>query len=168
MPSTVITVNISDSSKNPAKQLEAIEKGLTKYLKQDASKMLLNDYDDTVSNWEGPPDFRAEYSEHGSNLNKTLVVGPKGRNTVKWQRVSDGTGPRVIYAKRMMIFPRNYLPKTTPSGKYGGPGKKYGPMQYRKSVYHSTAPREFSVKIKKKRESEIIKDIEHVVERATK
>lgn len=162
---TVIAVPIYANPKNfPVNKFRRLERKLKSYLLTDAGPMLKKDMEATTQNWRGAPVFVVKYSEpYGTRMQ--IDIYPTGRNTLKWKRVSEGTGPRIISAKpgKVMIFPQNYDPKTTPAGRYGGPGRKYGPIQYRKAVYHSTAPRKFTVKIKEKREKKIVSDVNRIV-----
>jgi hypothetical protein len=147
----------------PVNKLKNIRRDLERYLRFDAGPMLIGDLNKTVANWRGKPTFVQKYSEPRGNMQ--LDVFPTGKNTLKWKRVSEGTGPRIITAKpgKMMVFPRNYTPKTTPRGRYGGPGRKSGPIQKALTVMHEIEPRKFTIIIKEKREDQIERDINKIL-----
>jgi len=166
MPEIKITVDLGDKNKSPVKRLKQFDKDLTRYLEKDLSNDLKKDYGETVKNWSGPPEFRSIYRE--LQTKKVLTVGPHGRGRKKWGWVSDGTPRRTITAKRpngMMRFPRNYTPKTTPGGSYGGPGLKHGPIVLAKRVSHQINARKFSEKIKEKQEPKIKQKLERMAKR---
>lgn len=151
----------------PMNRLIKLTPALKRYLERDAKKVLVGDMEETVKNWKTKPKMVGEVSNpYGTRLQ--LTVQPKGRGSTNWKRISNGTGPRTIKAKtpKGMTFPRNYDPKTTPGGSYGGPGRRYGPIvRNRQSVYHTIAPRHFASKIMKKREKKIIADVNTIVRR---
>jgi len=167
MPVKITIQPIYAKPKNhPAEDMKAVLSDLERYMKRDAANVLLKDMRATVRNWDGPPNFVAEYSEPYNGARMQLWVHPSGRNTLKWSRVSMGTGPRQIIPKRggTMVFPKDYKPKTTARGSYGGPGVKYGPIQFRRIIQrHAIEPREFSLKIKDKRESQFERDINKLI-----
>lgn len=148
----------------PASQLSKLDKKLTRYMRDQIGPKIKRDMEATTVNWRGAPVFVCKYSEP-YNTRKQVDIFPTGRNTLKWMRVSEGTGPRIISAKpgSMMVFPKEYMPKTTPGGRYGGPGRKYGPIVKAKTVRHSIAPRHFTLKIKEKREKEFIAGVNKIV-----
>ena len=152
----------------PHRKMQKALDNLERYLKRDASRMLLGDMRDTVENWSGPPQFIAVYSEpYGTRMQ--LDVKPVGRNTLKWMWVSEGTPPRVITARtpKGMRFRPGYSPKTTPGGQYGGTGMRSGPWKRAMAVGpHSIEPRKFSVRIVDKRERQLRAEIALVVQRA--
>lgn len=162
---TTIAVPIYANPKTfPASKLEKVKKDLKNYLTKDAGPMLRRDMEATVSGWKHKPTMVMEYSEPwGAHMQ--IRIYPKGSGTLNWNRISEGTGPRAIYAKpgSMMVFPESYMPKTTPDGRYGGPGRKYGPIRKAKRVWHSIEPRKFTTIIKAKREDKIQSDIRAVI-----
>lgn len=169
MPATRITVEpILPKKKNyPQARFNLFYGRLERYIKRDVKRLLIRDFDATVQGWEHKPNFVGEYKEpYGTQLQ--LHVHPQGQHTKQWQRVSDGTGPRDIVSGRgVMHFqhggPGSYRPKTTPGGRYGGPGTKSGPWRHTRIVRgHRIEPRKFSEKIKEKREKEIQRDIEKI------
>lgn len=130
--------------------------------------MLVNDFKKTTTGWRTAPTFIAKYSEPYGGARKQVYVYPTGRGKLRWIWIHEGTGPREITPKTNrypMRFPRHYLPKTTAKGRYGGPGRKYGPVVLAWSVTHSIEPRKFSILIKDKREDKIRSDAIKVVQK---
>lgn len=166
----IIIEPINANPKNfPANRINKLINRLERHLTNDVGPMLRNDFKKTVQNWKAPPTFEQTVKRpYGTRLQ--LEIFPKGRGTLKWKRVSLGTGPRIIRAKtpRGMRFQRNYTPKTTPSGRYGGPGKKHGPWVKAFKVKHTIKPRLFATKIKNNRERKIVRDIQGIVRRVGK
>lgn len=148
----------------PINQLLKLQPALHKYLKNDAGKFLQRDMEATVKNWRNKPKMQSLVtSPYGTRLQ--LTVTPTGRGTTNWARINQGTGPRPIVARtsRGMRFQTEYDPKTTPSGRYGGPGRKHGPWTKQYSVVHTIAPRKFTTLIMNKREKQIRNDIQKIV-----
>ena len=171
MANIQITVDVGDTNKNPAKVLRKLDKELSKYLESNLGPDLVKEYQKTTTGWNSPPDFKNIYKETSVQGNKVLTVGPYGRGKTKWQWVSDGTRRRVIMAKNpngMMKFPRNYIPKTTASGYWGGPGLRYGPTVLAKRVVHQIEARKFSEKIKNAQEPIIKIEVDRLVRRVVK
>lgn len=165
-----IKVDLGDKTKNPAKILQKLDQEISDYLKHDLSKALVQEFEKTTSGWNKPPEFRDVYQETDVQGRKTLTVSPYGRNKTKWQWVSDGTRRRTIMAKNpngMMKFPRNYVPKTTASGYWGGAGLRYGPTVLAKRVSHQIEARKFSEKIKNVQEPIIKIELDQLVRRVT-
>ena len=165
----VIAVPITPSAQSmPGRKGKRMLGKIEKYLKKDAGPLLVRDMEKTVAGWRGKPSFVFVYSElFGTQMQ--IKVFPKGRHTLKWKRISQGTGPRVITAKNpggLMVFPQDYIPKTTASGRYGGPGRKYGPTVRKRSVVHEIEPREFSAIIVDNREPKLVSDITKIVRKA--
>jgi hypothetical protein len=150
------------------RKLKKMNKKLERYLTRNIGPKLIKDMEKTTKNWRRAPSFAQVFSTPFGNMQ--LIVKPVGRYTLKWKRISEGTGPRIINAKpgKMMVFRNKYSPKTTPAGRYGGPGRKFGPIVHRQSVYHSIEPRKFSKLIVERRENQILIDVNKVVERAAK
>lgn len=150
----------------PINKLKGLDRELTRVLRDDIGKLILFDFEDTIEGWEAPPRFIKEYKEPPGS--KQISVFPSGPNTLKWARVSEGTPPHIIAARRRSIlaFKREYVPHTKPGGPYGGPGVKIGPWITPKSVAHpGTTPRKFSVIIKEAREDEIYDKIYRAFEK---
>lgn len=153
----------------PANILKKVRKKVKNYLTKDAAPMLIRDLKDTVQGWSTPPTFVSKYSEpHGTRLQ--IDVFPTGSGALNWKRVSVGTGPRQIRAKspRGMRFQRDYTPKTTAGGRYGGPGIKHGAWTTAFTVTHSIEPRNFTILIKDKREDKLHDDLERIVHKIAK
>jgi len=142
------------------------------WLKGEATRILIGEFNQTVWNWKEAPKFPAEYSEpYGTR--QELYVHPVGEGTTNWQRVSDGTGPRqIVSSKGIMKFQPEYVPKTTPGGRYGGPGSKSGPWLQSRVVGtkkpHRIEPREFSKKIKEKVEDKLVAEAQAIIAKALK
>lgn len=106
-----------------------------------------NEYEKQVEGWSEPPEFPIK-AVRGNVIGVEII--PKGRGLKKWIYVNKGTRSRRIRSrgKGPMVFPENYIPKTTPGGRYGGPGQKHGEIVRTHLVKdHSIAPREFEQKI---------------------
>lgn len=165
-----IKVNLGDANKNPVKVLQKLDKELSQYMRDDLAKDLVQEFKKTTSTWREPPEFRSTYRETDVQGRKVLTVGPYGRGKTKWQWVSDGTRRRTIMAKNpngMMKFPRNYIPKTTASGYWGGSGLRFGPTVLAKRVSHQIEARKFSEKIKNVQEPIIKIELDQLVRRVT-
>lgn len=161
---TIATPIYANPKDFPASAMKKLKTRLKTYFTKDIGPQVKRDMEATVQNWRGKPIFVLEYSEPwGAHMQ--VRIFPKGPNTLKWQRVSEGTGPRIIRAKsqRGMRFPRDYDPKTTPGGKYGGPGRKHGDIVVAQAVYHQTTARKFTEYIKKKREKQFVDGVQEIV-----
>lgn len=134
----------------PVSVLDKVSKELTKYLKTDLGPQISGEYKKQVTGWSTPPSFPVKFSAPYNGARLQIDVGPKGKGTTNWTRVNRGTRTRRIRSRGRgpMIFPREYDPKTTPEGKYGGPGRRHGEIVRTHLVReHSIAPREFEKKI---------------------
>jgi len=74
---------------------------------------------------------------------------------------------KIVSKKGMMRWQENYSPKTTAGGQYGGSGARSGAWHQSMVVgtkkLHRIEPREFSKKIKDKREKELQNKVQHIV-----
>ena len=175
MPSQSIKYAIPITSKNNyiAREAKNTVKDLKNFLKGEASRTLKSDLEATTQNWKEKPTMVAEYSEpYGVDMQ--VYAHPKGNMLLNWQRISQGTGGNsgrtIVSSKGMMVFQRDYTPKTTPGGSYGGPGTKSGDTIRARVVGtkkpHRIEPREFSKKIKEKREDEFVRKLDAIVKKA--
>lgn len=168
MPVKIVITPILPKGNYPLDKYEKFEKLLEAYLRGNATRVLRGDFEKTTKGWHSKPSFVAIYSKPYGTRQQLLVM-PKGSGTTKWARVSNGTRSRTIRAKSAygMVFPRYYIPKTTPGGKYGGPGRKWGPEVLTQVVRnHKIEPREFSKKIAKKREKDILNAVTGILRKA--
>ena len=172
MPSQKIKYVIPITSKNNyiAREAKNTIKDLRNFLKGDASRKLKSDYEDTIQGWNDKPQIATDYREiYGVDM--SLHVHPSGRGTLHWQWISQGTGGEtgrtITSSKGVMVFKRDYTPKTTPEGQYGGPGLKSGDTVRTRVVHnHKIEPREFSKKILAKREKEFVLKMDAIVKKA--
>lgn len=136
--------------KYPVSVLDKVTKELTSYLINDLGPEISGEYKKQVDGWSTPPAFPVKFSAPYNGSRLQIDVGPKGKGTTNWKRVNQGTRSRTIRSsgRGPMVFPENYDPKTTPGGRYGGPGRKYGTIRRTNIVRgHSIAAREFEKKI---------------------
>lgn len=149
----------------PLNKLKPTFPRLEKYLNNTLGPLLQDDMNKTTQGWTTRPRMTKTVTKpYGTRLQ--LVVEPKGKGTTNWSRVNSGTRRRTIRAKtrRGMTFRPDYTPKTTPSGKYGGPGTYGGPvLRGVPSVTHEIEAREFTKKIMKNREKKIHRDVQMIV-----
>lgn len=151
MPSVKVIVEPIKPARDdmPDRQISRYLKKLEGYFKGELAKDVKREFKKTTKNWDNGPEFVSEISApYGTRLQ--LWVRPKGRYTTKWQRVSDGTAPHLIRAKRRptLSFQPNYTPHTKPGGSYGGPGRKSGEYIHPKVVRHpGIEARKFSEEI---------------------
>lgn len=150
------------------KEAQNTIKELKKFLKGEGSRTLVTDMEGTVRRWDHKPQIVSDYSEPRGNMQ--VHIHPKGRGTENWQRISGGTGPRTIHARSIpMTFPRKYRPKTTPAGIWTGPGQRYGEIVRTYIVRrHTIEAREFSKKIKAKREAYLLYRMQLITDRIWK
>ena len=150
----------------PLSEFKELKAALKKWLLTDAANLVQSEMEKTTEGWNTAPSFPAVYSEpYGTRMQ--IVVEPKGKGTLNWKRISEGTGPRPITSNTVMVFPINYAPKTTPGGRYGGPGKKSGPIARTKQVaMHQIKARKFSLLIAGRITPRIERDAQAVVNRA--
>lgn len=142
---------------------------LRMWLKGKAKRTMQNAMKETVDGWKEKPDFPGDYSEpYDKSLE--MHVYAKGKGVTNWQRVSGGTGPRMIVSKKgLMKFQPGYDPKTTPAGRYGGPGSRSGPWRQARAVGpHRIEPREFSKHVKEKIEAQLIAEAMAILSSAIK
>lgn len=156
---------------HPADKLIKLWPALEKHMKYKVKPMLVKDMENTTKNWKTKPKMEATISyPYGTRLQ--LTVEPKGRGSTNWKRISAGTRVRTIRAKtpRGMSFRTGYSPKTTPGGRYGGSGKRYGPWRRKVMTVrrHRIRPRQFSIKILKRREKTIRNGFNDVVRKVKK
>lgn len=141
----------------PVGKLKALDRELTRVMRDKIGPLIKGDFEDTVQGWSSPPQFISKYSEP-FGTQKQVEVYPAGRGTLQWSRVSEGTPAHIIAARRRptLAYQKDFVPKTKPGGPYGGPGRKSGPWVTPKAVLHpGIEPRKFSVVIKNDREDEI-------------
>ena len=102
-----------------------------------------------VANWKHKPGFQARKYITADAIR--LAVYPTGPNAQIWECVSFGTRPHKIRVRRAKTLaflwggPGSYKPKTSPPGKFGGPGSvSGGVMHFPVAVNHpGNEPREF-------------------------
>lgn len=174
MPVNIKIEPIYPKEKNfPLSKLDKLEKALSNWLRVDVAKELQDEFEKTVAGWRRRPQFPSTFK---SGRGLSVHVGPKGKNTLKWQRISGGTGPRTIVPRdpsAVMSFPADYAPKTQPGGPFGGPGTKSGTIIRTKVVGrvtpHRIKPREFSKHIATPQfERKLNRDANEVVKKALK
>ena len=155
----------------PPGKFEKILRALEKHMRGPLAKELIHEYEKTTAGWRRHPSFVAEYSEPYNGARRMLWVKPFGRHKTKWSWVSIGTRTRSIISKKgPMHYQKDFTPKTTPSGNYGGPGTKTGAWVHPGYTTgpHKIEPRKFSVLIKKNKGAKIEKDLIQVVRKAAR
>lgn len=161
---------LPDKDKLPGAKFEKVLSKLEKYMKGELSRELKTEFTRTTTGWKRYPSFVAVYSEPYAGARMMLWVKPFGRNKTKWSWISMGTRLRSIESKKgPMHYQKDFTPKTTPSGNYGGPGVKSGVWVHPGYTTgpHKIEPRRFSVLIKKNKEAKIQKDIIQIVRKVT-
>lgn len=105
-----------------------------------------------VSNWKSRPRFPTKlFYERGVLVGEIRITG-SGIAKKKFRWTDEGTRPHVIRAKKkpFLRFQTGHQPKTTPGGRFGGPGTATGPWRTTKQVNHpGTEPRNITDKIKR-------------------
>lgn len=155
----------------PLNRYTRFETLITAYMTGPLERMLKRDFEATVENWSGPPNFVSKFTRpRGTSWQ--LVIDPKGRGTLKWTRVSGGVKAHDIVPRGPwnLRFQRNYTPHTRPKGKWGGPGSRSGNTVVTPMVsarrWGGIKPREFSLVIKEKREKKIHAEFEAILKAA--
>lgn len=157
----------------PINYLEDFEKRVLAYFNGKLNRKLSRAFQSTVQGWEHYPNFPVRvWRPYGVRIQ--LNIGPKGRYTTQWTRVSLGTKPHFIFPKAsnkrgLLIFPQDYTPRTKPGGKWGGSGVKSGPIVYASGVKHpGIEPRQFAKEIAKQYEKEIALEVRSIARKAFK
>lgn len=122
---------------------EAVLHAIQAALEGPVEKLLVDSFEKRVQGWSGPPTFKGELT--ASTRVFSLLVAPKGKGKIKWERVSGGTDGHYIGVRRARaLLIRDYSPHTKPGNVYGGPGS-YSSTGYAKPiVWHpGIKPREF-------------------------
>lgn len=131
----------------PYRQLVAAAAKVESTLKGKVADRLKKEFLKTTRGWKHAPDFSQKIMG-GRNI--TLVVYPAGKYAKRWVWIDQGTARRDISPRirRTLVFQPDYSPKTTKSGRRGGPGTKSGDYVRTKKVQgHSIEAREFREKI---------------------
>jgi len=133
-----------------------VKKQLAAEMNRKAKPPLIDEHEKRVENWEHQPDFEARNYIKIDSI--SITVFPAGENKKIWVFVSKGTKPhkipKVPKTKGFLFFPwggpGSYVPKTTTSGGYGGPGTVNNPeMTARRQVDHpGTEARNFEKHIR--------------------
>lgn len=151
----------------PLNRWTRFEKLCVAYMSGPLNKMLIDEFNKTIKNWDAPPTFIGTFSRP-RGVSFQLVVDPKGPGTLKWTRVSGGVKGHRIKPRGpwLLNFQPKYKPHTKPGGKWGGPGSYEGHAQAAEVKWPGIKPREFSLEIKKDKEKEIRTAIEAIIRKA--
>lgn len=168
MPVAVdIKVDYLKKSEMPSQEFEKVRHVLEVYMRQVLKPQLKREMQRRVRNWKTPVHFAAVFSSGGDKLAQ-LTVFPRGEGRDLWMWVSLGTRARTITAKNkpMLVFREGYDPKTAPGNRFGGPGKRFGPLRIQKTAqYPGIEARLFEENILKHDVTEemIIKRVERMI-----
>ena len=143
-------------------------------LDKEAKPMLIRQFDAVVANWKGKPVFKARKFIRPDKM--WIDVFPTGEHADTWKYVSRGTKgpypiPKTPKASGTLAFmwggKGSYKPKTSPGGRYGGPGTVAGgSMIFPKQVMHpGIDAREFEEDIAKTQEPEFNRIMENAWKR---
>lgn len=180
VPFSIKIIPILPKNKDfPMNQWATFEKLLEVYMRGKLANDLKKDMDKTTEKWSHAPTMSTRFTRPHRDF--WLTVLPSGRNTLLWKRVSRGTKPHMIVARGIvgkkgyfgrpgkveLVFPREYDPHTTPGGKTGGPGRRYGDIVRVPSVSHpGIEPRHFEEHIIAKRKNGIVRSIALIARQA--
>ena len=116
--------------------------------------------------WDQAPTFKSDLTAATNVL--SLLVMPAGRGKIKWERVSGGTPPHTITARRAptLVF-QSYRPSTAPGNVYGRSHSRYGPYTRKVSVRNKgIKPRNFEEHIVREEEGWVVRTLRAAVEKA--
>lgn len=124
-----------------------------------------------MEKWEEPAEIKARKFITKDSIEVTVF--PAGKHKQKWIWLTKGTKggykiPKQPKTTGTLAFmwdgPGSYIPKTTPSGGYGGPGMVLGgEMHYPRQVEHpGIEARNFEEKIRKEYSEEFRRTMENI------
>jgi hypothetical protein len=135
--------------KTMGEKFETTRKEIGRYLRTSGANQVIKELNKTTVGWSEAPSFESRVTFPYSGTRIRLAVTAKGRGKANWERVNNGTGPRVITSRKgLMTFQTGYSPRTQPGGRYGGSGGRYGNTVYRRRSVghfkpHRIEPRDF-------------------------
>jgi len=140
-------------------------------LQKEVKPALLNYFQQIVASWspDDAPQFKAKV--HVDKQGITVYVYPTGtehqKNVWKWVSIT-GTVEHPIEARNApyLKYRKDYLPRTTRSGGYKGPGAAVGPWRTALIVTHpGFLPRDFEGWVKRWYEDEFRRLVENAFKR---
>ena len=132
--------------KTMGEKFETTRKEIARYLRTSGANQVIRELNKTTVGWTEAPSFTGTVTFPYSGTRIRLKVIASGRGKANWERINNGTGPRMIISKKKpMTFERGYDPRTKAGGHYGGPGSRSGPTVYKRRVVgpHRIEPRDF-------------------------
>ncbi len=117
---------------------------------EDMGEVVKKSLEDVVADWDHKPDFSTRLTVRVGEI--LMDVYPTGPDKQIFIYVDQGTRPHVIRPRGgrrgLLIFQEGYVPRTTPGGGYGGPGKATGAWRGAPVVHHpGNAPRKFTAMV---------------------
>lgn len=117
---------------------------IKKELEGPIASLLTTSLSKYTTNWKVPPKLQVVSVSTAKGI--TLGVVPIGPGALNWRRVSFGVAGHLIQVRKRSTFRRfkkyrpglrlqRYRPATTPGGRWGGAGVKFGPVAYRRAVW---------------------------------
>jgi hypothetical protein len=155
----------------PTSKWTQYEKALWNYLDDNLGQDMTKEFDKTIENWSHKPVIeKTVYWRYHYQM--ALWVRPAGKNSLRWKRISTGVRAHDIVAHNpsgRLHFKRFYTPHTTPDGKWGGSGHRYGPYVHPTMVpagkWKGIKARHFAKKIKKKFQPRVFRDVQKIANR---
>src|SRR5574341_133758 len=133
MPVRIIVEGIYPEANVMAKKGDRVLEALKDTLTGEVARRLKNAMKARTQGWDQAPDFKSDLAAEIRRF--SLLVMPAGKGKVKWERVSGGTPPHTITARRAptLVF-QAYKPSTLPGNVYGRSHSRYGPYTRKVSV----------------------------------
>ena len=145
-----------------------IMRQMEQHLDTEVKKHFIAEFDRRVVNWTHQPTFKARKFITADSI--SVNVFPSGDNKKYWIWNDLGTRrhPIPTSGPKLLAFTLGYKPKTSPVGKFGGPGTSNGPSMVRfTQVDHpGTKPRKHTETIRKDNESWYSTSMENAWRRA--
>ena len=159
-------------NRKPKALYDLFEKEIEAYLRGKGLLKVKNAMKKRVVNWKHKPIFAYKYSTPSSGVWAVTIFpkgksGPDSENPRKlWEYVSFGVRARPIYARNapMLKFRPGYDAKTKAGNKYGGSGRRFGPLVETPRVLNwpGIEPRNFEMHIIDELEDDIRRDVQQI------
>ena len=150
-----------------------VEAEIKKTLENQAKPEIKGMLNAVVADWKNKPEFNAVLTRPGGNFGMGFYA--TGPSRMIWKYVNEGTkGPYPIPKNPKPIgdplkFRMGYAPRTSPGGRFGGPGKASGPWRSARQVEHpGIKARDFTGTIQGKYRTTYLRHIKRAMDRATK
>jgi hypothetical protein len=146
--------------------IKNLERNVEAALRGPAKRIMKKEMNKTVKNWDTPIQMVGRYSNIKGAVGSMLVF-PRGEGRRFWAILDQGAKGRTIAAVNApaLRYRPGYAPKTRPGGRWGGSGRRSGPLITAKSVnWPGIEARNFEKEVAKNVEPELVKIVQAALE----